>query len=524
MSSSRKIFFPLALSIAVAFGLLLGNKLSRNNDVVSTLSGKTKLNRLLDFIDREYVDDVNTDSIVDLTVDKILENLDPHSIYINKKDLVAVSESMTGNFVGIGVNFYMYKDSVAVIKTIKGGPSEKAGIKAGDRILFAENFQLFDKKISNDTLFSKLKGEVGSEVNLTIFRKSTNKKFNLKVKRDVIPIKSVDVALKVSDEVGYIKINRFAETTFNEFHKGLLKLKAQGVKSLIVDVRGNGGGYLEMAEKIADEFLKDKELIVKTKNKKGNEDLSYATEEGDFENGKIYVLIDENSASASEILAGAIQDNDRGTIVGRRSFGKGLVQREMPLGDGSAIRLTVARYYTPSGRSIQKPFEDKADGYFNEFEKRFANGELYEADSIKVADSLKYKTIKKGRIVYGGGGIIPDIFVPLSSNHGEEATTMIMQSGLVDYFVFEELDKNRAYFEKLSLEKLKTEIFTNDKYFTDFKNYVSQGGFLMNYSNKDKILTYLYAEFVRQLFNDEAHYKIILQEDAMVKKVLELKE
>src|SRR5690606_34305468 len=199
--------------------------------------------------------------------------------------------------------------------------------------------------------------------------------------------------------------------------------------------------------------------------KKGNEDLSFATEEGDFESGKIYVLIDENSASASEILAGAIQDNDRGTIVGRRSFGKGLVQREMPLGDGSAVRLTVARYYTPSGRSIQKPFEDKADSYFNEFEKRFANGELYEADSIKVADSLKYKTIKKGRIVYGGGGIIPDVFVPLSSNHGEEATMMIMQSGLVDYFVFEQLDKNRAFFEKLSLENLKTEIFTNEKYF-----------------------------------------------------------
>ena len=522
MSSSRKIFFPLAISIAVAFGLLLGNKLPKADDLTQNVSGKTKLNRLLDFIDREYVDDVNTDSIVDLTVDKILKNLDPHSVYINKKDLVAVSESMNGNFVGIGINFYMYKDSVAVIKTIKDGPSEKAGIKAGDRILFAENFQLFDKNISNDTLFSKLKGEVGSEVNLTIFRKSTNKKFDLKVKRDVIPIKSVDVALKITDEVGYIKINRFAETTFDEFHSGLLKLKSEGIQSLIVDVRGNGGGYLEMAEKIADEFLKNHELIVKTKNKSGNEDISLATEEGDFETGKIYVLIDENTASASEILAGAIQDNDRGTIVGRRSFGKGLVQREMPLGDGSAVRLTVARYYTPSGRSIQKPYEDKAENYFNEFEKRFANGELYDADSIKVADSLKYKT-KKGRIVYGGGGIIPDVFVPLSDNHAEEATNMIMQSGLVDYFVFEELDKNRAFFEKLSLENLKTEIYDNDKYLNDFKNYVTQGGLLLDFTNEDKILKYLYAEFVRQLFNDEAHYKILLQEDEMVKKVLEFK-
>ena len=276
-----------------------------------------------------------------------------------------------------------------------------------------------------------------------------------------------------------------------------------------------------MAEDIADDFLKDKELIVKTVNKKGTEDATYATSKGDFETGDLYILIDENSASASEILAGAIQDNDRGTIVGRRSFGKGLVQREMPLGDGSAVRLTVARYYTPSGRSIQKPYGDKADGYFNEFEKRFESGELYEADSIKVADSLKYKT-KKGRIVYGGGGIIPDVFVPFEANHGEEATTMIMQSGLVDYFVFEQLDKNRLFFEKLDKEKLKKEIFNNSKYLNNFKNYVSQSGFLMNYKNENKILTYLYAEFVRQLFTEDDYYKIILQEDEMVKKVLSI--
>lgn len=521
MPSSRKIFIPLALSIAVALGMLLGNKLSQNITGNPKATAKSKLNKLLDFIDREYVDDINTDSIVDLTVDKILENLDPHSVYINKKDLTYVTESMKGDFVGIGINFYMYKDSVAVIKTINNGPSEKAGIKPGDRILFADSYQLFNKNISNDTLFSKLKGEVGSKVMLTIYRKATNQKLKLKVERDVVPIKSVDVALKISNNIGYIKINRFAETTYNEFKKGLKKLKSQGITSLIIDVRGNGGGYLDIAERITDEFLKNKEVIVKTENKKGNVDISFATDKGDFENGKLFILIDENSASASEILAGAIQDNDRGSIVGRRSFGKGLVQREMPLGDGSAVRLTVARYYTPSGRSIQKPFEDKGNSYFNEFEKRFANGELYEADSIKVADSLKYKT-KKGRIVYGGGGIIPDIFVPLSSNHGEEATIMIMQSGLVDYFVFEQIDLNRKYFDKLSLEKLRKEIFSKEKYFIEFKNYVAQGGFLLDYSKKDKILTYLYAEFVRQLISDEAHYKIILQEDDMVKKVLSL--
>lgn len=516
--SSRKVYIPLALSIAVAVGVLLGNKLSKP-DYADANSGKAKLNKLLDFIDSEYVDDINTDSIVDLTVDKILQNLDPHSVYINKNDLEAVNESMRGDFVGIGINFYMYNDSVAVIKTIKDGPSEKAGLKAGDRILYADKFQLFNKKISNDILFSKLKGEVGSDVSLTIYRKSTRKKMVIPVTRDVIPIKSVDVALKINDKTGYIKINRFAETTYDEFHKALLNLKKQGISNLIVDVRGNGGGYLEMAEEIADEFLKNNEVIVKTINKKGTEETSLATEKGDFETGKLFILIDEDSASASEILAGAIQDNDRGTIVGRRSFGKGLVQREMSLGDGSAVRLTVARYYTPSGRSIQKPYDDKADGYFNEFEKRFANGELYEADSIKVADSLKYKT-KRGRIVYGGGGISPDVFVPISEHHGDEITNMIMQSGLVSYFVFEELDTNRLFFEKLPFAKLKSEIFTNEKYFNDFKNYVSKGGILLSFSDKDKILTFLYAEFVRQLYSDNDYYKIILAQDDMIKKIL----
>ena len=271
---------------------------------------------------------------------------------------------------------------------------------------------------------------------------------------------------------------------------------------------------------MVDEFLKDKELIVKTINKKGTEEKTFATKKGDFETGKVTILINENSASASEVLAGAIQDNDRGTIVGRRSFGKGLVQREMPLGDGSMIRLTVARYYTPSGRSIQKPYEDKADGYFNEFEKRFISGELYEKDSIKVADSLKFKT-KNGRIVFGGGGITPDVFVPYEAKHGEEATLMIMKSGVVDYFVFEQLDKDRKFFNKLSKEGLKKEIVDNDKYLNSFKEYVAQSGFLLNFSTqKEKVKIYLYAEFIRQLFDDDSYYQIILSQDAMVKKVM----
>ena len=520
---TNKIYFPIIIAMAVAIGLLLGNYLNsfQDSDFLSKNTRKNKLNKLIDFIDREYVDDINTDSIVDLTVNGILENLDPHSVYISKKDLKSVTENMKGDFVGIGVNFYVYKDTVAVIKPIHNGPSERAGIKAGDRILFADQYQLFDKKIQNDSLFSKLKGEKGSTVLITVFRKTTNEKLKIKVKRDVIPIKSVDFALKVNAEIGYIKINRFAETTYDEFHKALLSLKRQGIKDLVIDLRDNGGGYLEMAVAIADELLKDKELIVKTKNKKGTEDETFATSKGDFEKGKVYVLINENSASASEILAGAIQDNDRGTIVGRRSFGKGLVQREMPLGDGSAVRLTIARYFTPSGRSIQKPYDDKADGYFNEFEKRFQSGELYEADSIKVADSLKFKT-KRGRIVYGGGGITPDVFVPFEAKHGEEATLMIMQSGVVSYFVFEQLDKKRTFFNTLDFKKLKAEVIEKDDYLEAFKQYISDSGIILNFSDKEKIKKYLYAEFVKQLFDDNSYYEILLSEDAMIKKVLEL--
>ncbi len=520
----NKIYLPIIICLAIAIGLLLGNFINSflPNAVFTKKPGIDKINKLIHFIDSEYVDNINTDSIVDLTVNGILEKLDPHSVYIAKNDVAEVNQSMKGDFVGIGINFYMYNDTVVVIKPIKNGPSEKVGIKAGDRILFADNFQLYNKKITNEVLFSKLKGEEGSKVKLTLFRKSENKKINVTVTRDVVPIKSIDIATLVTDKTGYIKINRFAETTYDEFYKAINSIKNMGATSLIVDLRDNGGGYLEMATQMLDEFLEDKELIVKTINKKGKVDKTFATKKGNFEIGKVYVLINENSASASEVFAGAIQDNDRGIIIGRRSFGKGLVQREMELGDGSMVRLTVARYYTPSGRSIQKPYEDKAEKYFNEFEKRFINGELYEKDSIKVADSLKFKT-KKGRIVYGGGGIIPDVFVPLEASHGEEATLYILQSGSASYFVFEQLDNNRKFFNNLSREQLKSEVFKNPKYLRAFENYVQKMGFEVNVQKqKTKVQTYLYAEFIRQLFDEDSYYQIILSEDTMVKKALEL--
>ncbi|MDI1254630.1 MAG: S41 family peptidase [Flavobacterium sp.] len=515
------IYFPVLIFSTLALGVLLGTLLNFpvSGNGLTQNAHKDKLNKLIDFIDNEYVDNVNTDSIVDLTVNNILDKLDPHSVYIAQNEMEEVSQSMKGDFVGIGINFFMYKDTVSVIQPVAGGPSDIAGIKAGDRILFAGKDKLFGKKFTSDSLFSKLKGKEGSEVVLTVYRKTERKTFKVKVKRDVVALKSVDVAMMLNKSLGYIKVNRFAETTYGEFHEGLLKLKKLGATSLVVDIRDNGGGYLEKAVEMADDFLKDKQLIVFTKNKKGRVDKTYATEKGSFENGKLYVLINENSASASEIFAGAIQDNDRGTIVGRRSFGKGLVQREMDFGDGSAVRLTVARYYTPTGRSIQKSYKKGKEAYFKEFDHRFETGELYKKDSIKIADTLKFKT-PKGKIVYGGGGIVPDIFVPLETEHGLESIGYIMQSGIVGNFVFEQLEKDRKSFSGLTFEQFMVKMNATDLYFQHFANFLYREGLTLKLDHsKALVKRYLNAEFAKQLYGDEKYYEITLKDDAMIKAI-----
>ena len=515
-------YLPILICATLAMGVVLGGMLNFPNtaDYLVKSNSKSKLNKLIDFIDNEYVDDVNTDSIVDLTVNNILAKLDPHSVYMPPSEQLQVAENMKGNFVGIGVNFYMYKDSVAVIKPVADGPSAKAGIESGDRILYADKTKLYGRKLPSDSLFSKLKGAVGSDIELTIYRKSEGKKLKVKIKRDVIPIKSVDAALLINVTTGYIKINRFAETTYSEFMTGLMNLKKQGAKSLIIDVRDNGGGYMEEAIAIADEFLPNKQLIVFTKNKKGNVDKTFATEKGSFENGNVFVLINENSASASEILAGAVQDNDRGTIVGRRSFGKGLVQREMDFSDGSAVRLTIARYYTPTGRSIQKPYSKGNEAYFKEAETRFANGELYEKDSIKISNTVKFKT-KKGKIVYGGGGIVPDIFVPLEVEHGNEGAAYLLQSGIVGNFVFEQLDKDRRGFKGLTFEQFQIKMNESEVYFNAFQKFIFGNGLDLSFGkSKPVVKRYLVAEFARQLYGEKYYYEIVLKEDAMIKAIL----
>lgn len=514
---------PILISVTLAIGIVLGQWMysSDESSFLAKNSSKTKLNKLIDFIENEYVDDVNTDSIVNSTVDRIMEQLDPHSVYVPPSEQVHVVENMRGDFVGIGVNFYMFKDTLAVIRPVENGPSARAGIKAGDRILYADKTKLFGRKLPSDSLYSKLKGVRGSSIELLVYRKSVNKKINITLKRDVIPLKSVDISLMLNSKTGYIKINRFAETTYNEFKSGLLRLKKSGMNSLIVDLRDNGGGYMEKAVEIADDFLKDNQLIVFTKNKKGTIQNTFATKIGVFEQGRLFILIDENSASASEILAGAIQDNDRGTIVGRRSFGKGLVQREMDFDDGSAVRLTVARYYTPTGRSIQKSYKKGVEFYFKESESRFLTGELNEKDSIKIADSLKFKT-PKGRIVYGGGGIVPDIFVPIEVEDAN--VNYLMQSGIVGNFVFEQLDKDRALFKNTTFEQFLDKMNATDIYFNAFQGFISINRIEFNLiKNKEVVKRYLNAEFARQLYGENYYYQILLKEDKMVNTVLSKK-
>ena len=528
MKSKYGYIWPTVIALALAIGILIGGKLHFNDTpekLFTTNSKKDKLNRLIDYIDYEYVDDINTDSIVDVTVNNILDKLDPHSVYIPKEEMKKVSENMKGDFVGIGVNFYMYKDTIAVIRTVENGPSYLKGLEAGDRILVADTDTLFGKNMPNSSIVEKLKGKEGSKVNLNIFRKKDNRKFNVSIKRDLIPIKSVEAYYMLTPDMGYIKLNRFAESSYKEFKAALSTLQNQGARKLTLDLRDNPGGYLGIAEEIADEFLPDKKLILFTKNKNGKISNSFATKKGDFEDKPVYVLINERSASASEIIAGSLQDNDIGTIIGRRSFGKGLVQREMDLGDGSAVRLTISRYYTPTGRSIQKDYKNGNKDYYEKFTNRYHNGELLSVDSIKVADSLKFTT-PKGKVVYGGGGIIPDVFVPIGSNEMETIES-IESLGLISRFVFEHLDEDRNRYSYLSKNDFIYDFKVDDILFEKFIKYAEGIAVIRNlnlayYDLEDKIKLYIKASLAEQLYDPNIYAKIKNEGDAMLQKVMEL--
>ncbi|MEH6405674.1 MAG: S41 family peptidase [Leeuwenhoekiella sp.] len=527
MEGYQKKYLPLFLGTAIAIGIFVGSQLNFSNTPKVLLGGnakKEKLNRLIDYIDYEYVDPINTDSIVDVTVNGILENLDPHSVYIPPNELKQVAESMKGDFVGIGVTFYTLKDSIAVIQAIEGGPSAKAGIKGGDRIVSADNIPLTGKFTNDDSLTDKLKGKINTIVDLKVKRPGKPSLMDFKVTRNVVPLQSVDASYMLTENLGYIKLNRFAESTPEEFTTALTYLRKQGATQLALDLRDNPGGYISAAESIADEFLQDDKLILFTKNKTGKIDNSYATDEGDFENGKVYVLINENSASASEIVAGALQDNDRGTIIGRRSFGKGLVQREMDLGDGSAVRLTIARYYTPTGRSIQRPYDNGNKAYYEDYLSRYKNGELESIDSIKVDDSLRYVT-PKGKVVYGGGGIIPDIFIAKDTDYEKETLNYSVRSGFMSRFVFSILEENREYYNNLSLDEFKEKVVISDKNISDFVSYAAERNITVRVHNyKDELKQYLKAVMAQQLFSTNVFEQMLNEGDPAIEKVITISE
>jgi len=536
--TKRTLYLPVIVGVAVALGVFIGSNLNfkNNSNFFSENSSEAKIKKLINYIQYDYVDEVDTDSLLDGAIKEMLVKLDPHSVYIPKEELQRVTENMQGSFVGIGVSFLVHNDSVTVTSVIEGGPSEKVGIKAGDRIILADKDTLYGKTIAknagvleteegtfianrkiSDAILKSLKGEPETNVNVSVYRRSTDEVLEFPISRGEVSIKSVSAHFMITPTLGYIKVQRFARTTYKEFKEDLDELIAEGMTSVVLDLRGNPGGFMDIANSIIDEFLEDGKLIVFTKNKHGEVDQSFATSRGDFESGKVYVLIDQNSASASEIVAGALQDNDKGTIVGRRSFGKGLVQQEMDLGDGSAVRLTTSRYYTPTGRSIQKPYSHtNSTVYENDYIERIHNGELVSRDSIKVDDDLKYTT-PKGKIVYGGGGIIPDVFVPVDTLN----TYSNRLYGQLNDFVFDYVDNHRAEMETWNLDNF-IENFDMDNRI--FKEYLDQLDLKMPISpkSKEQLKLYFKAIVARNLFDDTGYYKIVQENDNMILKVLEL--
>ncbi len=519
-SKNTIVWLPLAISISVVAGMLMGNQFS-NQKFIS--DNDRKLNTILNLIGEEYVDTVNISELVEQSIPQILANLDPHTTYIPAKDLQDVNNELEGSFGGIGISFMVLNDTTTVVEVIAGGPSEKVGIMAGDRIIKVDGVDFVGKKISDDSVRATLRGAIGSTVKLSIKRAGTKKLLEYDVKRGDIPVKSVDASYMVDKLTGYIKVNKFGRTTYDEFLNGMMKLMNEGAKRYIVDLRGNAGGYMEIAILMANEFLPSNELIVYTKGReKKNDSQMWSDGNGSFQDAEIIVLIDEYSASASEIFAGAIQDNDRGLVVGRRSFGKGLVQRQVALTDSSAIRLTIARYYTPTGRCIQKNYKNGA--YNQELYERYSHGELYNKDSIKVDKSQHFLTAH-GRTVYGGGGIVPDIFVPNDTTGISTYYINVANAGLLQKFAFTYSDINRKALSKLKDYKQFLRILpSNDAILNDFVNFAAENGvparwYYINLS-RNLIVTQIKALIARDIFGPDAFYPIYNRDDKNIEAAL----
>jgi len=520
------IFFALILVLGIFIGSTFGPRTGSSSIAVSGNNSYNKVEEILKYIEHEYVDTINEKTLVENTITSMLETLDPHSSYISADELAANNEPLQGNFEGIGVEFNIVDDTIRVIDAIVGGPAEAVGMEAGDRIVKVDGKPVAGIKITNKQVMERLKGEGGTKVKVSVLRKGKSKLLEFTITRGTIPIYSVDVAYMLTPTTGYIKIARFAATTYNEYLEAFEKLKTQGMQNLVIDLRGNGGGYLNTATSIADEFLDAGKGILYTQGKARPRKDYKATSKGSFETGKLVVLIDDGSASASEILAGALQDNDRATIVGRRSFGKGLVQEQSEFSDGSAMRLTIARYYTPSGRCIQKPYNGDIEAYYSEEYDRYKSGELENADSIKVADSLKYKTLS-GRIVYGGGGITPDVFVPLDTSGRSHYLSEVLFNGLVNDFAYAYADKERAKLKGYkTVENYNRSFNVDGAILEQFVAYAEKNGVKRNEQQirqSATILGYqLKALIARNIWNNEGFYPVFQAQDNVLKKALEV--
>jgi len=518
---------PLLLALFLVGGMLIGNMLSRISKLERfQVHPKTsKINAVIDYIAQEYVDSVNRESLIELTIPEILKNLDPHSIYIPADELQQYNEPLEGNFSGIGVQFNIQDDTVAIVNTIPNGPSEKVGILAGDRIIFVNDSLIAGVRLQSDDVVKMLKGKRGTKVKVTIARRGVEEPIDFEITRDRIPLTSVDIAYMITNDIGFIKISQFSRTTYDEFIDGINSLKEQGMHKLILDLRQNGGGYMDAATRIADEFLDEGKLIVYTEGHTQPRHDIYSTPKGELIDQKIIVLIDEFSASASEILAGALQDNDRGLIMGRRSFGKGLVQQQTIFSDGSALRLTISRYYTPTGRCIQKPYNNGLEDYFFEIQNRFDHDEFVEADSIRFADSLKYTT-PGGNIVYGGGGIMPDIFVPFDTIGLTPYYNQLYNRGLIYRFAFKYTDNNRTKLNQFTNYREISDYLNKQNLLKEFVSYAETNGVKRNIEDiiisEKRILTQLKAYIARNIIDNPGFYPIIQEIDNTLLKAVEI--
>ena len=487
-----------------------------------------KFSQVINWIDKYYVDDVDQKKIVETAIIKMLHSLDPHSSYLTRDEVQAMNEPLQGNFEGIGVSFNILDDTIFIISPIPGGPSEKVGIMAGDRIVKIGSENVGGVGIRTSDVYDKLRGKKGTKVGVSIVRRSVPGLLDFTITRDKIPIFSVDADYMLDDKTGYIKINRFAYTTPDEFRDALGELKKQGAENLVLDLAGNGGGYLDVAIKIADEFLDDGKLIVYTEGANSPKSSFTATGRGGFQNGKLVIIVDEGTASASEIVAGAIQDWDRGIIVGRRSFGKGLVQRPLKLIDSSMIRLTIARYYTPSGRLIQKPYSDGYDSYAHELINRFDDGELSGEDKATFADSLRYETLTGHRTVYGGGGIMPDFFVPIDTTYISDYYRMILNRGIFNTFVLGYVDRHRGELNAKfpNFESFNSDYTVSPSIMDEMTRFAADEGLEYDadgFETSEEYLELLVKAYIaRDLWTTSAFYEVVNQVNPAVLKAKEV--